>query len=108
MERFHIFLGFLYRFVVLAMPRLREILLKSRSRLTMMYKVESVCRRQGMGVTYLIFNFFFNFFSISFRSFSGMGDWFLLYQLGKNIDPLIFKEFIGELYERVEQTAEMQ
>jgi len=37
-----------------------------------------------------------------------MGDWFLLYQLGKNIDPLIFKEFIGELYKRVEQNAEMQ
>jgi len=74
----------IYRFIVLAVPRLREILLKSRSRLTMMYKVESVCRRQGMG------------------------DWFLLYQLGKNIDPLIFKEFIGELYKRVEQTAEMQ
>jgi len=68
----------IYRFIVLASSRLREILLKSRSRLSMMYKVESVCRRQGLG------------------------DWFLLYQLGKNIDPLIFKEFIGELYKRVE------
>ena len=33
----------------------------------------------------------------------GMGDWFLLYQLGKNIDPLIFKEFIGALFKRVEE-----
>jgi len=68
----------IYRILVLAMPRLREILLKSRSRLSMMYKVESVCRRQGLG------------------------EWFILYQLGKNIDPLIFKEFIGELYKSVE------
>jgi len=71
-----------YRLIVLFMPRLREVLLKSRSRLSMMYKVESVCRRLGVG------------------------DWFLLYQLGKNIDPLIFKEFIGELYKRVEERVE--
>merc|ERR1712088_1028642 len=53
----------IYRLFVLSMPRLREILLKSRSRLSLMYKVESVCRRQGMG------------------------DWFLLYQLGKILIP---------------------
>lgn len=45
----------------------------------MMYKVESVCRHLHLG------------------------DWFLLYQLGKNIDPLIFKEFLGELYKKVEE-----
>ena len=33
---------------------------------------------------------------------SKLGDWFLLYQLGKNIDPLIFREFINELYRKVE------
>jgi len=37
-----------------------------------------------------------------------MGDWFLLYQLGKNIDSLIFKEFIDHLYDRLERTAEIQ
>jgi innexin len=33
---------------------------------------------------------------------SRIGDWFLLYQLGKNIDPLIFREFIGDLYKKLE------
>jgi len=67
-----------YRIIVLLLPRAREMLLKSRSRLSMMYKIESICRRLGIG------------------------DWFILYQLGKNIDPLIFKEFLGELYKKVE------
>ena len=31
-----------------------------------------------------------------------LGDWFVLYQLGKNIDPLIFREFINDLYERLD------
>jgi hypothetical protein len=26
-----------------------------------------------------------------------IGDWFILYQLGKNIDPLIYKEVITDL-----------
>ena len=44
-----------------------------------MYKVEGICRRVGLG------------------------DWFLLYQLGKNIDPLIFKEFLNDLFKQVEE-----
>jgi len=63
-----------YRVMVLASPKLREMLLKVRSRLTPQHQVEHLCEK----------------FKI--------GDWFLLYQLGKNIDPLIFKEFISELY----------
>ena len=31
-----------------------------------------------------------------------LGDWFVLYQLGKNIDPLIFREFIKDLYEQLD------
>ena len=30
-----------------------------------------------------------------------LGDWFILYQLGKNIDPLIYREFINDLYEQL-------
>jgi len=72
----------IYRLIVLMSPRLREMLLKSRSRLSPMLKIESVCRR------------------------CGLGDWFILYQLGKNIDPLIFKEFMGELCKKLENRVE--
>lgn len=68
-----------YRMMTLFMAKLREMMLQSRSRLTERYKVESICRRVGLG------------------------DWFLLYQLGKNIDPLIFKEFLNDLFKQVEE-----
>jgi len=68
----------IYRSIVLFSPKMREMLLRARSRLAPLYQVETICRR----------------FKI--------GDWFLLYQLGKNIDPLIFKEFVGELHNRME------
>jgi len=76
-----LFLGIqiVYRVMTLFMSRLREMMLKSRSRLCEMYKVEGICRRVGLG------------------------DWFLLYQLGKNIDPLIFKEFLNDLFKQVEE-----
>jgi hypothetical protein len=34
------------------------------------------------------------------RAFT-LGDWFLLYQLGKNIDPIIFREFLDDLHEEL-------
>ena len=71
-------LQMLYRLAVIGSSRLREMLLMSRSRLTKRHQVESIARR------------------------SQLGDWFMLYQLGKNIDPLIFKEFLGELYKKYE------
>lgn len=67
-----------YRLAVMAVPRMREMLLRARCRLAPLYQVEAVCRKIRMG------------------------DWFLLYQLGKNIDPLIFREFIHELHKRLE------
>lgn len=30
-----------------------------------------------------------------------IGDWFVLYQIGKNMDPLIYKEFMGDLARRL-------
>ena len=70
--------------MTLALPRLRELILKARTRLSPMYKVEAICRR------------------------ASLGDWFLLYQLGKNIDPLIFKEFIAEYYKKLEEREAAQ
>lgn len=28
----------------------------------------------------------------------GFGDWFLLYQLAENVNPVVFKELVHELY----------
>jgi len=73
----------LYRAIVLFSPKMRETLMRVRSRLAPLYQIESICRK--------------------FR----IGDWFLLYQLGKNIDPLIFKEFIADLHKRLDESKEM-
>jgi len=69
----------IYRLVIMVLPGTRELLLKTRSRLSPPQHVETICRRT--------------------RS----GDWFLLYQLGKNIDPLIFREFIEALYKKIQE-----
>ena len=69
----------IFRIITLIVPTLREMLLKSRSRLSPTYRIEGICRRLAIG------------------------DWFLLYQLGKNIDPLIFKDFLGDLFKRLDE-----
>lgn len=68
----------MYRLATCFVPSMREMLLKARSRLTKKPgQVEGICRKFGLG------------------------DWFLLYQLGKNIDPLIFREFIADLHDKL-------
>ena len=70
----------IYRFTTCFVPSMRTMLLKARARLTKKPgQVEGICRKFGLG------------------------DWFLLYQLGKNIDPLIFREFIAQLHEEVQR-----
>merc|ERR1712004_154546 len=71
-------LQMIYRLSVLALPCLRATLLKVRARLVPHYKVSDISRR------------------------ARLGDWFLLYQLGKNIDPLVFREFLEELHKKWE------
>ena len=66
------------RALVLTVPMTREVLLRSRARLAPMNKIEMICRE------------------------SRLGDWFLLYQLGKNMDPIIFRDFIHDLHTRLE------
>jgi hypothetical protein len=34
-----------------------------------------------------------------------IGDWWVLYMLGRNIDPLIYREVIGELAKKIETAA---
>ena len=69
----------MYRLVLLAVPWLRLCILKARARLVRQSEVENICRRLRLG------------------------DWFILYQLGKNMDPMIFREFMEKLHKRMFQ-----
>lgn len=67
------FLNMLYRVAVLLLPKFRTMLLATRSRLAHKDDVRSVCSKFQVG------------------------DWFVLYQLSKSIEPLIFKELVSEM-----------
>ncbi|XP_034947948.1 innexin inx2 [Chelonus insularis] len=71
-------LSLLYRAAVVAGPKLRLILLRARSRLSPQSQVQVIAQK----------------FQI--------GDWFVLYQLGKNIDPLVYKQLVHDLALRLE------
>lgn len=62
-----------YRMFVVCAPKVRLYLLRARTRLSSHQDIEHISNK------------------------CQIGDWFILYQLGKNIDPLIFKEIITEL-----------
>ena len=64
---------------MLVVPWLRLCILKARARLVKQTEVENICRRLGLG------------------------DWFILYQLGKNMDPMIYREFMEKLHKRMFQ-----
>ena len=73
------------RLIILTVPMTREIMLRARARLAPNNKIETICRE------------------------SRLGDWFILYQLGKNMDPMIFRDVINSLYKKIEdlKTTEM-
>lgn len=62
-----------YRAAVIAGPKLRLVLLRARSRLSPQEDIELIAKN------------------------CQIGDWFILYQLGKNIDPLVYQELVTEL-----------
>lgn len=66
-------ISIIYRVVVVMGKKVRLYLLRARSRLSDHQDVEAIANR------------------------CQIGDWFILYQLGKNIDPLIYKEIISDL-----------
>merc|ERR1711915_489144 len=68
---------FVYRLVVIFIPCLRENLLKARARTVPAYEINEICQK------------------------TSRGDWFILYQLGKNIDPIIFREFLIGLHKKM-------
>ena len=68
----------LYKVVIMALPSLREVLLKTRGRLVPSFETEAVSRK------------------------CQLGDWFILYQLAKNMDPLIYRQFMDEMYKHLD------
>ena len=66
-----------YRLTLLVLPGLRMCILKQRARLVRQSDMDNICRRLRLG------------------------DWFILYQLGKNMDPMIFREFMEKLHKRM-------
>jgi len=73
----------LTRLVIITIPSLREVLLGRRL---------VFLRRKGANNR--------NKLTLICQKAS-VSDWFVLYQLAKNIDPLIFNEFVGDLHEKM-------
>lgn len=71
-------LNLVYRIAVVSMPNLRLYLLSAKSRLTSRTELEKIIKE------------------------CKIGDWFVLYQLGKNINSLIFKELLSELANKLD------
>lgn len=71
-------MALVYRCAVVCGPQLRLYLLRARSRLSPQSQIETIAKN------------------------CHLGDWFVLYQLGKNIDPLVFKELIADLAKKFE------
>nr|CAI5825059.1 unnamed protein product [Callosobruchus analis] len=66
-------LTLIYRVIIIFSPRMRVYLLRMRFRLVRQDAIDTIVRR------------------------SKMGDWFLFYMLGENVDSLIFRDVLQEL-----------
>lgn len=73
-------LNTVYRIVVLLRPKFRLLLLRSRARLASKRSIKTIMGK------------------------SQIGSWFLLYQLGKNIDSVVYKELITNLANELDKT----
>lgn len=80
------FLSFLviYRALIITVPKLRPKLLHARHRSIPREVCEAVSRKVDIG------------------------DWWILYQLGNNMDPLIYREVLAELAKKIETNASNQ
>ncbi|KAL0276066.1 UNVERIFIED_CONTAM: hypothetical protein PYX00_003728 [Menopon gallinae] len=65
----------IYRVLVILSPQIREILLRVRSRSSPRDEIATIVRQYQIG------------------------EWFVLYQLGANIDPLVYKELVHDIAE---------
>jgi len=71
-----------YRLLTIVYPRMRYLLLKTRARLVPSVYLDAVLSR------------------------AQAGDWFILYQLGKNVESLSYGELITQLAKKVDQNVE--
>ncbi|VEN34613.1 unnamed protein product [Callosobruchus maculatus] len=71
-------ISLIYRCCVIVGPKMRLYLLRAKCRIASSDQVETIANK------------------------CEVGDWFVLYQLGKNIDPLIFKEVMSDLAKKLE------
>ncbi|XP_046984366.1 innexin inx1 [Schistocerca americana] len=67
-----------YRAVILAVPSVRPILLHARNRMVPKEVTNAICRK------------------------TDVGDWWILYMLGRNMDPMIYGEVIADLAKKIE------
>lgn len=68
----------IYRMFIAIFPVFRPFFLHARCRIASRHEINIVLRK------------------------TNIGDWFLLYMLGKNVDPVMFKEIVSEMAKKVE------
>jgi len=67
-----------YRAVLLAVPRLRPLILHARNRFIPSEVVNAICSKVDVG------------------------DWWVLYMLGRNMEPMVYREMVTELSKKIE------
>ncbi|PSN49606.1 Innexin inx1 [Blattella germanica] len=70
-----------YRALIIAMPSIRPKLLHARNRMVPREVAAAISRK------------------------TDVGDWWILYMLGRNMDPLIYREVIAELAKKIDSNA---
>lgn len=70
-----------YRVVIIAVPAVRPFLLNARNRMVPREIAAAVSRK------------------------TDIGDWWILYMLGQNMDPIIYREVVSELAKKIETAA---
>jgi Innexin. len=71
----------IYRVVIIAVPAVRPYLLNARNRMVPREIAAAVSRK------------------------TDIGDWWILYMLGQNMDPIIYREVVAELAKKIETAA---
>ena len=70
-----------YRVVIIAVPAVRPYLLNARNRMVPREVAAALSRK------------------------TDIGDWWILYMLGQNMDPIIYREVVAELAKKIETAA---